>query len=83
MRESRHKIDELEEKAALVDPVRANAQETELRDLRCKVEELQAGCDDRTLQVNPHYLAMRIYQGYIIIWETLYLNIVKLIVLGE
>ena len=37
MRESRHKIDELEEKAALVDPVKANAQETELRDLRCKV----------------------------------------------
>ena len=53
VRESRHKIDELEEKAALVDPVRANAQETELRDLRCKVEELQAGCDDRTLQVKP------------------------------
>merc|ERR1719264_1959001 len=52
VRESRHKIDELEEKAALVDPVRANAQETELRDLRCKVEELQAGCDDRTLQEN-------------------------------
>ena len=67
VRESRHKIDELEEKAALVDPVKANAQETELRDLRCKVffkngiglniilvnmqvEELQAGCDDRTLQ---------------------------------
>ena len=37
VRESRHKIDELEEKAALVDPVKANAQETELRDLRCKV----------------------------------------------
>ena len=37
MRESRHKIDELEEKAALVDPVQAYAQEIELRDLRCKV----------------------------------------------
>ena len=37
MRESRHKIDELEEKAVLVDPVKANAQEAELRDLRCKV----------------------------------------------
>merc|ERR1712203_376043 len=52
VRESRHKIDELEEKAVLVDPVKANAQETEPRDLRCKVEELQAGCDDRTLQAN-------------------------------
>merc|ERR1719180_216459 len=52
VRESRHKIDELEEKAALVDPLKANSQETELRDLRCKVEELQAGCDERTLQAN-------------------------------
>merc|ERR1719234_3118309 len=52
VRESRHKIDELEEKAALVDPLIANSQETELRDLRCKVEELQAGCDERTLQAN-------------------------------
>ena len=38
MRESRHKIDELEEKAALLDPGRVQAQEAELRDLRCKVE---------------------------------------------
>merc|ERR1719266_124992 len=52
VRESRHKIDELEEKVVLVDPVKANAQEAELRDLRCKVEELQAGCDERTLQAN-------------------------------
>ena len=38
MRESRHKIDELEEKAALLDPGRVQAQEAELRDLRCKVD---------------------------------------------
>ena len=38
MRESRHKIDELEEKAALLDPGIVKAQEAELRDLRCKVE---------------------------------------------
>ena len=37
VRESRHKIDELE-KAALLDPGRVQAQEAELRDLRCKVE---------------------------------------------
>ena len=37
VRKSRHKIDELEEKVALVDPDKTNAQETELRDLRCKV----------------------------------------------
>merc|ERR1712200_80379 len=52
VRESRHKIDELEEKAALLDPGRVQAQEAELRDLRCKVEELQAGCDEQTLQAN-------------------------------
>ena len=40
VRESRHKIDELEEKAALLDPGRVQAQEAELRDLRCKVEVL-------------------------------------------
>merc|ERR1712088_124955 len=52
VRESRHKIDELEEIAALVDPVQAYAQETELRDLRCKVEELRDGCGDSSLQAN-------------------------------
>merc|ERR1740131_865959 len=43
---------ELEEKAALLDPGRVQAQEAELRDLRCKVGELQAGCDEQTLQAN-------------------------------
>ena len=38
MRESRHKIDDLEEKAALLDPGKVQTQEAELRDLRCKVE---------------------------------------------
>merc|ERR1719237_1108663 len=63
VRESRHKIDEREEKAALVDPVRANAQETELRDLRCKVEELQAGCDERTLQANDSMHIAELLRG--------------------
>merc|ERR1719239_1071812 len=63
VRESRHKIDELEEKAALVDPVKANAQETELRDLRCKVEELQAGCDDPTLQANDSAHIVELLRG--------------------
>merc|ERR1712200_149020 len=52
VREARHKMVELEEKATLLDPGRVQAQEAELRDLRCKVEELQAGCDEQTLQAN-------------------------------
>ena len=63
MRESRHKIDELEEKAALVDPVQAYAQETELRDLRCKVEELRDGCGDSSLQANDSSHIARLLDG--------------------
>merc|ERR1712083_635691 len=63
VRESRHKIDELEEKAALVDPVQAYAQETELRDLRCKVEELRDGCGDSSLQANDSSHIARLLDG--------------------
>merc|ERR1719220_3178553 len=63
VRESRHKIDELEEKAALVDPVQAYAQETELRDLRCKVEELRDGCGDSSLQANDSSHIARLWDG--------------------
>ena len=63
MRESRHKIDELEEKAALVDPVQAYAQEIELRDLRCKVEELRGGCGDCSLQANDSSHIARLLDG--------------------
>ena len=63
VRESRHKIDELEEKAALVDPVQAYAQETELRDLRCKVEELRGGCGDCSLQANDSSHIARLLDG--------------------
>ena len=63
VRESRHKIDELEEKAALVDPVQAYAQETELRDLRCKVEELRDGCGDSSLQAKNSSHIARLLDG--------------------
>merc|ERR1711990_1395135 len=53
VRESRHKIDELEEKAALVDPVQAYAQETELRD----------GCGDSSLQANDSSHIARLLDG--------------------
>merc|ERR1712037_895553 len=45
------------------DPVKANAQEAELRDLRCKVEELQAGCDERTLQANDSMHIAELLRG--------------------
>merc|ERR1719220_2893298 len=63
VRESRHKIDELEEKAVLVDPVKANAQEAEPRDLRCKVEELTDVCGDSSLQANDSSHIARLLHG--------------------